>query len=59
LMRLNKEFNVALQSPKIKEFYDSLGIERIGGTAEEFSELVRNEVRKWADVVKRTGATLD
>jgi tripartite-type tricarboxylate transporter receptor subunit TctC len=59
LMRLNAEFNVALQSPKIKEFYDSLGIERVGGTPEHFSELLKSEIVKWADVVKRTGAKLD
>jgi tripartite-type tricarboxylate transporter receptor subunit TctC len=59
LRRLNTEFNIALQSPKIKEFYDGLGIERVGGTPEQFSELVRTEVKKWAEVVKRTGAKLD
>jgi tripartite-type tricarboxylate transporter receptor subunit TctC len=59
LLRLNTEFNVALESPKIKEFYGSLGIERVGGTPEHFAQLVKNEVAKWADVVKRTGAKLD
>lgn len=59
LMRLNAEFNVALQSPKIKEFYDSLGNERVGGTPEQFSRLVKSELVKWAEVVRRTGAKLD
>ena len=59
LRRLNTEFNIALDNPKIKDFYGQLGIERVGGTPEEFSALVKNELTKWADVVKRTGAKLD
>ena len=59
LRRLNVEFNAALTAPRIKEFYEPLGIERVGGTPEEFARLVRNELVKWSDVVKRTGAKLD
>lgn len=59
LLRLNKEFNTALESPKIRDFYASLGIERVGGTPEQFTEHVSKEIAKWADVVKRTGAKMD
>jgi tripartite-type tricarboxylate transporter receptor subunit TctC len=33
LSRLNTEFNTAFETPKIKDFYGSLGIERVGDPA--------------------------
>jgi tripartite-type tricarboxylate transporter receptor subunit TctC len=31
----------------------------VGGTTEQFATLVKKEMAKWADVVKRTGAKID
>jgi len=57
--RLNAEINKALASPMAKEKLAGSGYELVGGTPEQFTELVRRETAKWADVIKRTGAKVD
>jgi tripartite-type tricarboxylate transporter receptor subunit TctC len=57
--RLNSEVNTALVSASAKEKLGSLGYDLVGGSTEQFTKLVRSEIAKWADVVKRTGAKLD
>jgi tripartite-type tricarboxylate transporter receptor subunit TctC len=57
--RLNAEVNKALLSQSAKERLGGSGYDLVGGTSEQFAALVRNEMTKWADVVKRTGARLD
>jgi tripartite-type tricarboxylate transporter receptor subunit TctC len=36
-----------------------LGAEPVGNSSEEFSAMVKSEVVKWADVVKKSGAKVD
>jgi tripartite-type tricarboxylate transporter receptor subunit TctC len=43
----------------MKESIGTLGYELVGGTPEQFTEFVKKESSKWADVVKRTGAKVD
>ena len=57
--RLNTEINRALVSPLAKEKLGAIGYELVGGSVEQFTALVRKEIAKWADVVKRTGAKID
>jgi tripartite-type tricarboxylate transporter receptor subunit TctC len=57
--RLNSEINRALVSPLAKEKLGAIGYELVGGSIEQFTQLVNREIAKWADVVKRTGANLD
>ena len=57
--RLNAEVNTALASASAKEKLGSLGYDLVGGSTEQFTKLVKSEIAKWADVVKRTGARLD
>jgi tripartite-type tricarboxylate transporter receptor subunit TctC len=59
IVRLNAEINKALASPTVKELLAGIGYELVGGTPEQFTELVKKEIAKWADVVKRTGARVD
>jgi tripartite-type tricarboxylate transporter receptor subunit TctC len=59
VVRLNKEINKALASEAAKERLADLGYELVGGTQEQFTALVKKEIEKWADVVKRTGAKID
>jgi tripartite-type tricarboxylate transporter receptor subunit TctC len=53
--RLNKGVVGALQDPTVKERFVSSGAEPVGNTPEEFAQLVRSEVAKWAKVVKAAG----
>ena len=57
--RLNSEIKKALASPAVADRYRALDAEIDGGTSEEFLALVRREIPKWADVVKRSGAKVD
>ena len=45
--------------PDVKEKLAGLGAELVGNTPEEFAALVKVEVVKWADVVKKSGAKVD
>jgi tripartite-type tricarboxylate transporter receptor subunit TctC len=51
--------NAAIRSPIFKERFEANGDESGGGTPEEFAELIRKDSKRWADVVKRSGARID
>jgi tripartite-type tricarboxylate transporter receptor subunit TctC len=57
--RLNAEINKALASLTVKEQLAGNGYELVGGTPEQFEELVKKETVKWADIIKRSGAKID
>ncbi len=59
LMKLNGAINRAMGSPAFVERFGIIGDEPAFGTPEDFGELIRHELAKWADVVKRSGARLD
>ncbi|MBI4195330.1 MAG: tripartite tricarboxylate transporter substrate binding protein [Betaproteobacteria bacterium] len=49
----------AAQSPDIRQRLVDQGAEPVGNTPEEFSKLLREEVTRWAEVVKVSGAKVD
>jgi tripartite-type tricarboxylate transporter receptor subunit TctC len=57
--RLNAEIVKIIRTPDVNEKLTALGAEPVGNTPEEFGALVRAEVGKWADVVKKSGAKVD
>lgn len=57
--QLNKAINDALKHPDVAEKLRSEGGDVLGGTAEQFSQLLRAEVPRWAKIVKDSGARLD
>jgi len=57
--RLNAEIVKALNMPDVREKLSGLGAEIVADSPEEFSALVKAEVAKWADVVKKSGAKVD
>jgi len=59
LDRLNAAVNAAIASPELKERLFLLGSEGGGGSPEDYAELIRRDSAKWADVVRRSGATID
>jgi tripartite-type tricarboxylate transporter receptor subunit TctC len=50
--RLNSEISGILQLPETKEQFAALGMQAIGGSADEFAQFETAESKKWADVVK-------
>ena len=50
--RLSDEVQKAAKSPMVIERYAALGSDPIGSTPEQFTEFIRKEYLKWAEVVK-------
>ena len=57
--RLNEAVNAALSSPEAKVALDKLGLEPVIQTPEEFGKFVRDEIPRWAEIVKVSGVKGD
>ena len=57
--QLNKAINAALKVPDVAEKLRSEGGDVLGGTPEQFDQLLRAEVPRWGKIVKASGASLD
>jgi tripartite-type tricarboxylate transporter receptor subunit TctC len=56
--RLNAEIRTALQDPAIRERALAAGTEPFTATPEAFSAMIREETKKWAEVIKAGGIKL-
>ena len=59
VMKLNAALNRAVATKAFIDRFGVIGDEPAGGTPEEFGALIKHELAKWADVIKRSGAKLD
>lgn len=59
VLRLNAEVIKSLQTPDMRERLRAFGASPGSGTPEQFNALFRNEVAKWAKVVKSAGVRVD
>ncbi len=57
--RINKDFNDALASPRLREMLAAQGADAVGGTPDAFAKIIRADYAKWAKVVKESGARVD
>ena len=57
--RLHKELAAVLQSAFVKERYATLGIEPVGNTPEQFGVQVRDDLARWATVVKSANLKIE
>ena len=57
--RLNSEVTKVLQSADVRERLQAQGAEPMPGSAETFARFMRDEMAKWAPVVKQAGVKLD
>lgn len=53
--RLNEAMNRALQKPKVRDAFATLGATPAGGTPAEFGNLIRSQVVYWSSVVTESG----
>jgi tripartite-type tricarboxylate transporter receptor subunit TctC len=49
----------AMREPELRGRMASVGFEPIGSTPSEFGEFLRNDVARWAKVLKESGAPVD
>jgi tripartite-type tricarboxylate transporter receptor subunit TctC len=56
IARLNKEIVAGLKTPEVSKRLVDLGAEVAVTSPEQFQRLVRDEIQKWAKVVKASGA---
>lgn len=56
---LHREVVKILKLPEIREKFAQEGSDAIGNTPQEFAELMKNEIQKWAKLVPSLGARLD
>ncbi len=54
--RLHDEIVRALKLPDVRERLEYVGFEIIGGTPAAFGDFIKTEIKKWAPVVKASGA---
>ena len=59
LTKLNAETSRGINAPDLKERLSALGAEPSSKSPEAFTQYVRDEIAKWAKVVKASGAKLD
>lgn len=57
--RIQQEVAKALNAPAIKEKLLAQGAVPSGNTPEQFAKVIDSEIRKWAQVVKASGARVD
>ena len=49
----------SVQSVNVKERMLRDGAEAVGGTQQEFAQLIRTELKRWGDIIKLSGARID
>ena len=56
---VNHEVNAALQSPAVRNNFETFGVEPIGTSPEQFADHIHAELAKWAKVVKVAGIRVE
>jgi len=59
ITRLNQETNKALQVPDSRERLLSIGLEPVGGTPQQYAAQIKEELAKYARIVKAAGIKAD
>lgn len=57
--KINKDVNAALTSPDIQEYFVSRGFQLGGSSAADYKAFIEAETKKWAAIVKASGAKPD
>ncbi len=58
LARMNRELTAILQLPDVRARLQAVYMEPIGGTAEQLAQFMQDELRTWAPIIRRSGATV-
>jgi tripartite-type tricarboxylate transporter receptor subunit TctC len=58
IRKLNLEIKAALSAPEVRERAISAGAEPFPTSPEEFAAIIRDETKKWGEVVRSAGIKL-
>ncbi len=56
---VNSKVNAVLASARVKESFEKLGIEAVGGSPKALADRVQAEMGKWAGIVRAKNIHLD
>ncbi|MGZ8203366.1 MAG: tripartite tricarboxylate transporter substrate binding protein [Burkholderiales bacterium] len=59
IAKLNAELNRVLKLPDVQERMSALGLDPAGGTPEAFAKFVKQDVARWAKVIKASGVRVE
>ena len=59
VMRLNSEIVRALKLPEVRQLLLAQGAEPVFDTPEQFAALIKSDIAKWGEVVRKSGAKAD
>ena len=59
IAKLNQELVAVMHMPDVEEQLRRQGIEPMTSTPGEFAAFLRSDIRKWGELVRRTGAHVD
>jgi len=54
--KLNKDIDSIVRKPEMQEWLTAQGFEPGGGSSEEFSQFIKDEIAKWGEIVRISGA---
>jgi len=57
--RLNQDLSALIASAELREQFDRLGMDPMGGSPAEATAFIASELAKWGKVVASSGATID
>ena len=57
--KLNTDIAVAIRSDAVQAVFATLGVRTLTSTPEEFDAFIREDIARWADVIRRAGIKLD
>ena len=59
IAKLNAEMNAILKQPEVIEKMQASGFDLIGGTPEDFGNLIKRETDTWTPVIRKLGLKVD
>jgi tripartite-type tricarboxylate transporter receptor subunit TctC len=59
IARLNAEMNAIMKLPDVAKKLNDAGFDLIGGTPEDFGQLIAGEAAKWAPIIRKVGLKVD
>jgi len=52
---LNKQISIAIKSQEVIARMKAMGAEAISNSSEDFTQMVKNDIRAWSQVIKNAG----